>query len=232
MKITDIILVMDNQNGTEKNYLCTFEGFVKNILSKACANYWEVAEMVQELDATKGKLAKYCEIYFDTGNIIYAKYCGSISELQIFLLGKLNSGVSYTFEESFCDKECLKAMERMGIESTGAQAMDRYPHYKRLEKTFKQGEILHNFNGSDYRVLEKLSDNNLLLMDVATGSFTVGIGVSYFAKYPKCEDISSELCEEAIEWEHGVYLGSSLFQIDFPSIQKEYGKARKHSSFA
>lgn len=223
MKITDIILVMDNHKGTERNFLCTFEGFVKNHLTDACDSYFEAAEMVQELDATRGKLNEYCEMYFASNRTMYAKYCSSVSELQLFLLGKLNDEVKHTFEESFCDRECLEAMERMGIDKNGAQSMDRPPHYEKLEKTFEQGEVLHNFNGCDYRVLEKLSDKNLLLMDVSTGNFTVGIGVDYFARYPKGEDMSSDLCEKAIEWGHGVYLGCTPSFIDFKIIRQEYG---------
>ena len=45
--------------------------------------------------------------------------------------------------------------------------------YKKLDTVFKQGQVLRNFNGRDYRVMEKLSEKNLLLMDVVTGSFVV-----------------------------------------------------------
>lgn len=227
MKIKDIILVIDNHKGVERNFLCTFEGFVKNHITNACDNFYEVAEMVQELDATRGKLNEYCEMYVASNKTMYAKYCSSISELQIFLLGKLNNGTEFTFEESFCDKECLEAMERMGIQINGAQLGNKYPHYEKLDKTYEQGEVLHNFNGNDYRVMEKLSEKKLLLMDVTTGNFTVGIGVDYFARYPKGEDIKSDLCEKAIEWGHGVYLGSTPSEIDFQAIRKEYGQDRQ-----
>ena len=69
---------------------------------------------------------------------MYAKYCSSISELQIFLLGKLNHEKEVSFEERFCDKECLKTMERMGIHVSGAQLDDKYPHYEKLEKTIRK----------------------------------------------------------------------------------------------
>ena len=227
MKIKDIILVIDNYKGIERNFLCTFEGFVKNHITNACDNFYEVAEMVKELDATRGKFNEYCEMYFASNKTMYAKYCSSISELQIFLLGKLNHETEVSFEERFCDKECLKTMERMGIHVSGAQLDDKYPHYEKLEKTFEQGEVLHNFNGCDYRVMEKLSENNLLLMDIVSGNFTVGIGVDYFARYPKGENIKSDLCEKAIEWVHGVYLGSTPSEIDFQAIRREYGQDRQ-----
>lgn len=224
MKITDIILVIENHKGIEKNYLCTFKGFINNHIANTCDNCLEVAEMVKELDATRGKFNACCKMYFASYKTIYAKYCTSIVELQIFLLGKLNDGAKHTFEEGLCDKECLEVMERMGIDKNGIQAMNKYPHYEKLEKIFEIGEVLHNFNGSDYIVLEKLSDKNLLLMGVGTGNFVVGVGVDYLAKYPTGEDMNSELCERAIEWQHGVYIYNALSLIDFESIHKKYGK--------
>ena len=89
MKIKDIILVIDNYKGIERNFLCTFEGFVKNHITNACDNFYEVAEMVKELDATRGKFNEYCEMYFASNKTMYAKYCSSISELQIFLINTL-----------------------------------------------------------------------------------------------------------------------------------------------
>lgn len=47
--------------------------------------------------------------------------------------------------------------------------------------------------------------------------------MDYFARYPKGENIKSDLCEKSIEWEHGVYLGSTPSEIDFKAIKMEYG---------
>ena len=40
-------------------------------------------------------------------------------------------------------------------------------------------------NGHDYRVMEKLSEKNLLLMDTMTGSFVVAQGTDLFARHPR-----------------------------------------------
>lgn len=222
MNIKDIILIIDNHKGAEKNFLCTFEGFVRKHIPNICDSYWETAEVVSELEKTKQKNS-FFEMYYSANKTMYAKYCSSTDELKLFLSGKLNDEAEFTFEESFCDKDCLDVLERIGINKSGVQSMDKYPHYEKLDKVFEQGEILHNFNGSDYRVMEKLSEKNLLLMDVSTGKFTVAIGVDYFARYPKGENIKSDLCEKSIEWEHGVYLGSTPSEIDFKAIKMEYG---------
>ena len=58
-------------------------------------------------------------------------------------------------------------------------------HYEKQVMTCKVGDILHNNNGSDYRVLEKYSDTNILFQNIETGAFSVGVGVGFFRKLPK-----------------------------------------------
>ena len=58
-------------------------------------------------------------------------------------------------------------------------------HYEKQVMTCKVGDILHNNNGSDYRVLEKYSDTNILFQNIETGAFSVGVGVEFFRKLPK-----------------------------------------------
>ena len=102
--------------------------------------------------------------------------------------------------------------------------------YERLEKEYCQGDKVHNFNGAEYRVLEKLSDRNLLLFNLNSGQFTVGIGVGTFEKHTKGEMPTQSNSEVAIEWEHGVYLGYTPSQIDFEKVRYEYGMAREYEN--
>jgi hypothetical protein len=55
-------------------------------------------------------------------------------------------------------------------------------HYERQPCVFKPGELLRNFNGNDYRVMENYGNNNLLLMQMNTGMFVVGVGVDFVPK--------------------------------------------------
>ena len=64
-------------------------------------------------------------------------------------------------------------------------------------------------------------------MDKATGNFVVGLGVDFFAKYPRSEGKESEDCVYGIEWGHGVYLGTTPSEIDFLALRKEYGEERE-----
>lgn len=223
MKIDDMIMVINNQKGIEKNFLCSFENFVKQYVTNACDNFWEVAEVISELNHASEKDNSFCEIYFAPNKTMYARFCGSLNELRMFVAGKLNDGMTNVFEEDFCDKECLDVLYRLGISTDRSMAIAKWPHYEKLESDLMQGEIYHNFNGSDYRLMEKYSGRNMLFMDVNSGQFVVGIGVEYFCRYPQGEDRNSDLCETGIEWGHGLYLGNTPSTINFALLRREHG---------
>ena len=107
-----------------------------------------------------------------------------------------------------------------------------YEMYEKLEKEFIQGELLRNFNGNDYRVLERFSKSNLLLMDVKTGNMVVGIGTELYAMYPKGENKESEKCSIAVSWGHGIYLGATPSMINFKELREEYGSQEQFFSDA
>ena len=103
-------------------------------------------------------------------------------------------------------------------------------HYELKEAKFEQGQILHNLNGNDYRVMEKLSERNLLLMDVKTGNFIVAVGVNQYMRTPNGEEPSKSNCVYGIEWGHGVYLSATRSTIDFRYIRQEYGTPERIES--
>lgn len=91
---------------------------------------------------------------------------------------------------------------------------------------YEVGDIIHNFNGSDYRVMERYTDKNMLLMDVNSGNFVVGIGVCQYARYPAgVNEYTPEIAEVGVEWDHGVYLPNMPSAIDFAALRREYGEA-------
>ena len=104
MKIEDMVMVINNQKGIEKNFLCSFESFVKQYVTNACDNFFEVAEVISELNHASEKDNSFCEIYFEPNKTMYARFCGSLNELRMFVAGKLNDGMTNVFEEDFCDK--------------------------------------------------------------------------------------------------------------------------------
>ena len=201
--------------------------FIKKYATDACDSYFEMAEVAAGLQETKQKDGSFFEMYYASNKTMYARFCGSLNELRLFIAGKLNDGMTNVFEEDFCDKECLDVLSRLGISTDRSMAIAKWPHYEKLESDLVQGEIYHNFNGSDYRLMERYSDRNMLFMDVNSGQFVVGVGVDYFVRYPQGEDRYSSLSETGIEWGSGVYLGNTPSTINFTMLRREYGKDKE-----
>ena len=95
-------------------------------------------------------------------------------------------------------------------------------HYEKYPHEFHVGEIIHNFNGSDYTVLEKYTENNLLVISEG-GQYIVAIGCNRYVRSPLGEEATKENTQMGMEWNHGVYLGWDKDVIDFASLRKEYG---------
>ena len=84
------------------------------------------------------------------------------------------------------DNEIMGMTERdfMDLIDYKTGAREKQPvkyHYEKQDVTCKAGDILHNTNGSDYRVLEKYSDSNMLLQSIQTGAF---MGWSFSERFP------------------------------------------------
>lgn len=236
MKISDMIMVIENRKGTESNSLCSFEDYLSEFVFKATEDQKVRAELIGEIMQSKYEKNGWSEIYTAANHTIHARYCKDLNDLQAFVLGcyndtrpELNLNV---FHSSI---ECLGVVESMGIPYNGSKGDLRALHYEKVQREFVEGEVLSNFNGRQYRVLEKYSDDNLLLQDVESGSFVVGEGTAFYAKYPKAEGIGSENCVYGIEWQSGIYPGGAKpSEINFKQIRQEYGtvkEAEKNKSY-
>ena len=229
MKISDMIMVIENRKGTESNSLCSFEDYLSEFVFKTTEDQKVRAELIGEIMQSKYEKNGWSEIYTAANHTIHARYCKDLNDLQAFVLGcyndtrpELNLNV---FHSSI---ECLGVVESMGIPYNGSKGDLRALHYEKVKREFVEGEVLSNFNGRQYRVLEKYSDDNLLLQDVESGSFVVGEGTAFYAKYPRAEGIGSENCVYGIEWQSGIYPGGAKpSEINFKQIRQEYGTVRE-----
>ena len=70
--------------------------------------------------------------------------------------------------------------------------------------------------------MECYSENNLLMMNMASGEFMVAIGMQYFSRYPYAGEYSKDNAEVGIEWGHGIYLSATPSEIDFVGLRAEY----------
>lgn len=224
MKIKEMVLVTENWKGKETNFLCDFDDYIKGLFVNIESDMMEIAHHTQELERTKIEDNLWTDFYYVANKSISARYCKDLNQLRTFLRGGLNStDQEIEFDEARCSKECLLKLKSIGLETDGKRISGYREHYEEMKAKFEVGQTLYNFNGSQYRVLELLSDKNLLLMNLQSGNFVVGIGTKLYARYPQGDSISSDSCVIAIEWEHGVYLSRTPSCIDFEELRKEYG---------
>jgi len=200
MKVTEIILVSENWKGTETNFLMTVADYLKYVDMDTFDSRKEVADSMIELGRTLGKENDWSELYFAGNKSVAARFCVDDRQLMKFLKGFYNStDQEAVFDEKRCSAECLNKLAELGMDTRGKASIDSLS-YTRLDTVFEQGQTLRNFNGHDYRVMEKLSKKNLLLMDTMTGSFVVAQGIDLFARHPRGAEPTEENSLIAIEW--------------------------------
>ncbi len=61
------------------------------------------------------------------------------------------------FDTGRSSKECVWALKEYNFDVNG-RVKGLMFHYEQEEYEFKQGEILYNFNGTDYQVIECFSE--------------------------------------------------------------------------
>ncbi len=226
MKITEIILVSENWKGKETNFLMTAEDFMKYVDMDIFDSRKDVADTMLELGRTLGEENAWSEIYFAGNKSVGARYCNGDLQLQKFLKGFYNStDQEVCFDREKCSEECLNQLKTLGMDCKGNISIKGLS-YTKLDTEFLQGQTVRNFNGRDYRIMEKLSDRNLLVMDTMTGNFVVASGVDMYARHPSGEEPTAENSLVAIEWGSGSYMGNIPSAIDFRHIRQEYGTAK------
>lgn len=207
---------------TEYKYLSSMKDYMTVLFRAFEGSETELAHAVQELCQTKEN-SQYAEVYLAANKTFHARFCSDEWELRNFLGGnhKMTEG-EVSFDKDRCTKECLDVLTAYNMDHEGHPLIGAL-HYEKMEYDFRQGEVLHNLNGSDYSVLMVLNQNDLFLMALKSGQFLIAEGTRAYARYPK-EGICSEDCiVRGIEWDRGIYLGNNLSEIDMDSIQKEYG---------
>lgn len=232
MELNKIILVTENWKGTETNMLLTFEDYKARILLHAFEMPDAIADAVSDLYESLADKEHWGELYYAANKSVSARFCSGETQLRQFLMGDFNgTGQKVLLDEERCSTACKEALKAIEVGTDGRGAGLRY-RYEPVEKDFSQGEVLHNLNGDDYRVIEKLSARNLLLMKERSGEFIAAIGVGFYMRFPKGELPAADNRVYGIEWDHGVYYGSIPSYIDFQRIREEYGEKREVKTLA
>ena len=225
MKLEEILLVKEHLEGRTLNYLSTLDDFMMIHARRKTETMIFAGQIAMQLAESLHDDRKWVEIRFSEYKSVEARFCTCESQLRGFLGGRFDDvEVDTMFEESMCNVCCLNKVESLGMRMDGGTNPKFTFTYKPVPKKFEQGEVLHNFNGSDYKVIEKLSADNLFLMDQRSGSFTVAIGAGMYKRYPKGEEPTEDNAMTCLEWDHGVYLGNTLSHFDMADIRQRYGE--------
>lgn len=224
MKLEDMILVIENRKGTETMYLLGLPDYMEMVLRACEDSAIDMADAVKQLYDTREHGEGWSELYFAGNKSSQAKFCVSEAQLRGFLLGLKEDGTTEkpSFEEERCTPDCLEVLRAYGMGTDGHSIFNSL-HYEKVEHDFHAGETVRNMNGSDYRIMEVLSPQNLLLMSVKTGELLVGVNTQYYQRTPKEGYSSLDSVISGIEWGNGIYLGNKMTSIDFESIRNSYG---------
>lgn len=224
-----MIFVTENCKGTEIIFLLTLRDYMELIL-KACEDSAvDMADAIGQLYDTKERKGGYSELYFRGNVSSQAEFCTSEAQLREFLSStgvENENSEKIRFDVLRCSQDCLEVLKAYGI-GTDGRSMSGSLHYEEKKYSFKQGEILHNLNGCDYRVLSVLSERNLLLMAQSDRQYIIALNTVMYERSPKECPLSEDSMVRGVEWGQGVYLGNDIMRIDLPGIMQEYGTARE-----
>ncbi|MEE1306316.1 MAG: hypothetical protein U0K68_14400 [Agathobacter sp.] len=223
MNLTDIVLVTENDKGTETNMLMTVDDYKRFVDIKDLS---DLSEQMLLLGRTLGEADNYAEYYRTENVTVFARLCRDDVQLGHFLQGIYNDSKEFRFDKQASSPECILKMKEIGMTDRG-WIDDFILHYEKNDRTFERGQTFHNFNDHDYMVLEALSPKNLVVMDMKSGSLTIALGVTEYKRYPKDEKPTNDNTTIGVSWEHGIYLGSTLSTTNFRMYKKEYGTPEK-----
>ena len=223
MDLKDMILVTENDRGTETNMLMTLDDYKSFI---AVDDMSELADNLLQLGRTLGKADNFTEYYRAANVTVSARFCLDDIQLGHFLQGFYNDSKEFRFDKEASSSECVAKLKEIGMTDKG-WVDDFNLHYESVDRLFERGQTFHNFNDHDYMVLEALSPRNLVVMDMKSGSLTIALGATEYKRYPKDEKPTKDNTTIGVSWEHGIYLGSTLSTTNFKAYKREYGTPEK-----
>ena len=137
MDLKDMILVMENYKGTERNMLMTLEDYKKFV---AIDDMSELADQMLLLGRT---LAEGFTEYYRAANVtVFAKFCRDDVELGRFLQGYYNDSKKFYFDKATSSPECITKMDEIGMTDRG-WIDDFILHYEKCDRTFERGQPAH-----------------------------------------------------------------------------------------
>lgn len=227
MEVTDIVLVIDNWKGMEVNYVMTPDDYISHLDMYEVLSEPDFMKEMIKLGKTVADESKWVENYVTANKTVMAKFCKDREQLTRFMEGYYNdSNGEWRIDKDSCSKECEGILSSVCLNMDGS-SKELEMHYEEIKYKNHQGEIVHNFNGNNYRILEQIAEKNFIVQDQNSGSFAVAIGLKNYKRYPSGVTPTSENSVEGVSWDHGVYLPSMPSTIDFKLLKERYGEAEK-----
>lgn len=147
MDLKDMILVTENDRGTETNMLMTLDDYKSFI---AVDDMSELADNLLQLGRTLGEADNFAEYYRAANVTVSARFCLDDIQLGQFLQGLYNDSKEFRFDKEASSSECVAKLKEIGMTDKG-WVDDFNLHYESVDRSFERGQTFHNFNDHDYR---------------------------------------------------------------------------------
>ena len=112
MDLKDMILVTENDRGTEINMLMTLDDYKSFI---AIDDMSELADNLLQLGRTLGKADNFTEYYRAANVTVSARFCLDDIQLGHFLQGFYNDSKEFRFDKEASSSECVAKLKEIGM---------------------------------------------------------------------------------------------------------------------
>ena len=94
-------------------------------------------------------------------------------------------------------------------------------HYEKKKTEFEPGEVYRNFNGQDYRFIERYKEDRYLMLRLDTGMYLVAYDPVAYERNPIDKPYEKQ---HGLEWNHARYLSSRFADVDMEMLREQYGE--------
>lgn len=225
MKFSDMLLVIAHRQGAETNMLMTFDEYREKVLYYWCQSMDQAARHIERILMQRGNKEAWAKTDHGKEYGYDVRFCHDEQDLKDFLHGHFNDWPEWYLDVDRCSDECLRALEEYNYDRNGVSIGDSF-RYEEREHCIERGELLQDFDGTGYRVLECYSRDNFLLINQETGNLFVAAGVKCYERCPYAGETSKENRETGIKWEKAVYLNPVPSRFDFKALKEEYSREK------
>ena len=116
MDLRDVVLVIENDKGTEINMLMSLDDYKKFV---SIDDMSELADQMLCLGRTLGEEESFTEYYRAANVTISARFCKDDVQLGHFLQGFYNDSKEFRFDKEASSYECVAKLKEIGMTDKG-----------------------------------------------------------------------------------------------------------------